>query len=142
MLESTAYPVFGETTTTMTTTTIITTTTTTTTTTNGPCGSWIGNGYCNDMTNNIQCEWDGGECCGDNVIVNAWHCTLCECLDPTYGSTTTTIITTTTTTATTTTTTTTTTNVPGNMLKFSKFINFNLHKFLSFLSGVCTMDWQ
>ena len=67
------------------------------------CVPWIGNNYCNDENNNIECEWDGGDCCGDNV--NIAYCTFCQCLDPTYVSTTTTIITTTTMTTTTATTT-------------------------------------
>ena len=23
----------------------------------------IGNGYCNDQTNNVECNFDGGDCC-------------------------------------------------------------------------------
>ena len=55
-----------------------TTTTTTTTTkptpcfgncTFGACG-WIGDGYCDDGANNLDCNFDGGDCCGPNVITN------------------------------------------------------------------------
>ena len=43
-----------------------------------------GDGYCDDENNNADCEYDGGDCCGDNVITYA--CTLCQCLDPTYAT--------------------------------------------------------
>ena len=31
--------------------------------------SWIGDGFCDDDTNNAACEYDGGDCCGDSVNV-------------------------------------------------------------------------
>ena len=37
----------------------------------------IGNGYCNDETNNIDCNFDGGDCCGN--CANADHCSDCVC---------------------------------------------------------------
>ena len=37
----------------------------------------IGNGYCNDETNNADCLYDGGDCCGSSVITD--HCTECAC---------------------------------------------------------------
>ena len=37
----------------------------------------IGNGYCNDETNNADCNYDGGDCCMLNV--NSEHCTECKC---------------------------------------------------------------
>ena len=40
----------------------------------------IANGYCNDKSNNEECAWDGGDCCGDNV--NTLFCSACECLKP------------------------------------------------------------
>ena len=46
---------------------------------------WIGDGYCDDVTNNIQCNYDGGDCCGVNI--NTQYCVQCQCLD---GNTTTT----------------------------------------------------
>ena len=60
-----------------------TTKTTTTTTTATPtlcfgnctfqaCG-WIGDGYCDDGANNLDCNFDGGDCCGPNV--NTDYCT-------------------------------------------------------------------
>ena len=29
---------------------------------------WIGDGYCDDTNNNEGCDFDGGDCCGSNVI--------------------------------------------------------------------------
>ena len=37
----------------------------------------IGNGYCNDNTNNESCSYDGGDCCGPNV--DTQYCTECIC---------------------------------------------------------------
>ena len=44
------------------------------------CGtpSSKGDSYCNDENNNCGCEWDGGDCCGDNVVTT--YCSACECL--------------------------------------------------------------
>jgi len=69
-----------------------TTTTTTTTTKPSPCFGnctfgacgWIGDGYCDDGANNLDCNFDGGDCCGPNV--NTDYCTACECLDPDVGT--------------------------------------------------------
>merc|ERR1719361_914324 len=46
------------------------------------CGNiqWQGDNYCDDGNNNAGCEWDGGDCCGDDV--NEQYCSACECLDP------------------------------------------------------------
>merc|ERR1719158_1936634 len=46
------------------------------------CGypQWKGDNYCDDGNNNAGCEWDGGDCCGDDV--NEQYCSACECLDP------------------------------------------------------------
>ena len=27
----------------------------------------VGNGFCNDETNNADCNYDGGECCGPDI---------------------------------------------------------------------------
>ena len=40
----------------------------------------INNGICNDVNNNKDCFWDGGDCCGDNVVMA--ECSSCECLEP------------------------------------------------------------
>jgi hypothetical protein len=42
--------------------------------------SWRGDGQCDDDNNNCGCNWDGGDCCGDNV--QQLYCTSCFCLDP------------------------------------------------------------
>ena len=49
------------------------------------CGypEYKGDNYCDDENNNAGCEWDGGDCCGDNV--NTQYCSACECLDPAWG---------------------------------------------------------
>ena len=49
---------------------------------NGGCGSpqWKGDNYCDDDNNNEKCEYDGGDCCGDNVKED--YCSICQCLDP------------------------------------------------------------
>ena len=39
-----------------------------------------GDDYCDDQNNVAGCEWDGGDCCGDNV--NTEYCSACVCLDP------------------------------------------------------------
>ena len=38
----------------------------------------IGNGYCNDETNNPDCHFDGGDCCGP--CLNKEFCSECQCL--------------------------------------------------------------
>ena len=37
----------------------------------------IGDGYCNDETNNEGCYYDGGDCCGD--CINTEFCFECIC---------------------------------------------------------------
>ena len=44
-------------------------------------------GYCQDEFNTEECNWDGGDCCGDNVKTLDNNgvdktCTACECLEP------------------------------------------------------------
>ena len=41
------------------------------------------NGVCDDETNNEVCEYDGGDCCGSNVVTTS--CSACQCLDPNYS---------------------------------------------------------
>ena len=52
----------------------------------GTCGNptWKGDNYCDDQNNNCGCEWDGGDCCGNDV--NTQYCSACECLDPNAGN--------------------------------------------------------
>ena len=46
----------------------------------GTCGSpqWKGDNYCDDENNNAGCDYDGGDCCGDDV--NTTYCKECACL--------------------------------------------------------------
>ena len=46
--------------------------------------SWIGDDYCDDQNNNAGCQWDGGDCCGNDS--DSWDnfCSACECLDPDF----------------------------------------------------------
>ena len=37
----------------------------------------IGNGFCNDETNNAECSYDGGDCC---VNIKGQFCSECNCL--------------------------------------------------------------
>ena len=37
----------------------------------------IGNGFCNDETNNAEGNYDGGDCCGTSV--NTKYCSDCKC---------------------------------------------------------------
>ena len=43
------------------------------------CGweEWKGDGYCDDDNNNAGCDFDGGDCCGDNVKKE--FCSECKC---------------------------------------------------------------
>lgn len=42
-----------------------------------------GDGYCDDSTNTAVCDWDGGDCCNPNAILD--FCADCFCLDATVG---------------------------------------------------------
>ena len=53
---------------------------TATATTTGCNTGWIADNYCDDINNNMECSYDGGDCCGCNVVTS-W-CTECLCLDP------------------------------------------------------------
>ena len=39
---------------------------------------WVGDGYCDDETNNAECAWDGGDCC--KTSVDTEYCTICSCI--------------------------------------------------------------
>ena len=44
-------------------------------TTTGGCNTgWIGDTYCDDINNNLYCNYDGGDCCGPNI--NTGDCTV------------------------------------------------------------------
>ena len=44
----------------------------------------IGDGFCNDETNNVDCGFDGGDCCGSCVVTKL--CTECACLNNATGN--------------------------------------------------------
>merc|ERR1712210_332884 len=50
----------------------------------GKCGlaQFKGDGNCDDENNNCGCEYDGGDCCGNNV--KKTYCKECKCKDPGY----------------------------------------------------------
>ena len=64
--------------TTSSTTLISTTTTYMSTSTNGcHSPSWVGDNFCDDETNTVKCNYDGGDCCGANSDHS--FCTYCVC---------------------------------------------------------------
>ena len=38
---------------------------------------WIGDGYCDDDTNNEECDYDGDDCCGESIFAD--YCSQCTC---------------------------------------------------------------
>lgn len=44
-----------------------------------PQPSWVGDLYCDDATNIAICDYDGGDCCLEEVQVD--YCNECLCLD-------------------------------------------------------------
>ena len=44
----------------------------------------IGDGYCNDESNNPECVYDGGDCCGS--CINTEYCTYCTCIGNTFSN--------------------------------------------------------
>ena len=48
---------------------------------------WIGDNSCDDINNNMECGYDGGDCCGTHVHTD--FCQVCQCLDPNGGNSTT-----------------------------------------------------
>lgn len=38
---------------------------------------WVNDGFCDDLTNNENCQFDGGDCCLD--IIQAEYCDECIC---------------------------------------------------------------
>ena len=39
--------------------------------------SFVGDGYCDDDTNNVDCEFDKGDCCGSLILTQ--YCHFCTC---------------------------------------------------------------
>ena len=50
----------------------------------GSLHALVGNNYCNDETNNDDCNYDGGDCCGSCVVKE--YCSECECLGGVTGN--------------------------------------------------------
>ena len=49
---------------------------------------WVGDGFCDDATNNEVCNYDGGDCCLSDVMTT--YCIECLCLEGGNSTTTTT----------------------------------------------------
>ena len=43
----------------------------------------VGDGFCNDLTNNDICNFDGGDCCGP--CINTKYCQDCQCIGEHFG---------------------------------------------------------
>ena len=43
---------------------------------------WINDGFCDDINNNDECDYDGGDCCEPHEN-SSWnqYCTNCSCLE-------------------------------------------------------------
>ena len=41
--------------------------------------SIVGDGFCHDETNNVECNYDGGDCCKKSVKKE--FCSKCECIE-------------------------------------------------------------
>ena len=46
---------------------------------------WVNDGFCDDITNTIECNFDGGDCCG--IYINTYYCDVCTCLEEEVDST-------------------------------------------------------
>ena len=44
----------------------------------------VGDGFCNDETNIVECNFDGGDCCGS--CINRDHCIHCTCIGNVTGN--------------------------------------------------------
>ena len=53
---------------------------TTASTTTHQCtkSDWIGDGFCDDETNNPECDYDGDDCCGEALFAD--YCSECTCV--------------------------------------------------------------
>ena len=47
-----------------------------------PNRALMNDGFCNDLNNIPQCDWDGGDCCFNGNVGWDNYCGACECLDP------------------------------------------------------------
>ena len=48
----------------------------------GKFPQWKGDKWCDDDNNNCGCQWDGGDCCGEDNKYDPRYCTECACKDP------------------------------------------------------------
>ena len=53
----------------------------------GGTDSWISDGYCDSLNNNLACDYDGGDCCEDTCVDGSYDCDThggcaADCLDP------------------------------------------------------------
>ena len=48
----------------------------------GKFPQWKGDKWCDDDNNNCGCQWDGGDCCGEDNKYDSNYCTECACKDP------------------------------------------------------------
>lgn len=44
----------------------------------------VGDGFCDDATNNLNCNYDGGDCCGSERDIS--YCNTCLCIDEEQGN--------------------------------------------------------
>ena len=51
-----------------------------TTTEDDPCGNqaWIGDGFCDDVSNHEECFFDGGDCCLESISIGTCYTCLCH----------------------------------------------------------------
>ena len=49
----------------------------------GISNALVGDGYCHDLTNNHDCNFDGGDCCGP--CINTKYCQDCQCIGEHFG---------------------------------------------------------
>merc|ERR1711913_139359 len=47
---------------------------------------WKGDGMCDDETNNSECDWDGGDCCGGNTDYYSYDFAYAYCDDENNNS--------------------------------------------------------
>ena len=45
-----------------------------------------GDGYCDDENNMAACEWDGGDCCNNDLPDYDIFCSECQCFGPNVDS--------------------------------------------------------
>ena len=43
--------------------------------------TWIGDGWCDDETNNEGCQFDGGDCCENDYYYWDDYCNDCHCFE-------------------------------------------------------------